>query len=153
CLRGLYGRGGLPATTQARGPVSLSTSPAAHYADGGAFPAPRRGKEGHLMLRRLLAPLGTAFILLSALLWSRGERPAGRPPAVKLPRAFGPIPPRLSPDGSTIAFSYQGEIWTGPRTGGTMTLLVPSEGFDTEPAWSPDGKQVAFVRAGAVKLA
>ena len=69
-----------------------------------------------------------------------------------MPKAIGAIHPRLSPDGNTLAFSYQGEIWTAPRTGGTMTLLTPSEGFDTEPAWSPDGKRIAFVRGAAVKV-
>jgi hypothetical protein len=101
---------------------------------------------------RQLAALGTGLILCVALLWSRGEKPDERATTLQLPRALGAIQPRLSPDGSTIAFSYQGEIWTGPRTGGTMTLLTPSQGFDTEPAWAPDGKQVAFVRAGIVKI-
>ncbi len=104
------------------------------------------------MHRRLLAALGTVSVLLGVLLWLRGDRPAERPAAAKLPRALGAIQPRLSADGGTIAFSYQGEIWTAPRTGGTMTLLVPGQGFDSEPAWSPDGKRIAFVRGGAVKV-
>jgi hypothetical protein len=33
-----------------------------------------------------------------------------------------------------------------------MTLLTPSQGLDTEPAWSPDGKRVAFLRGVAVKV-
>jgi hypothetical protein len=104
------------------------------------------------MQHRLIAALSTVLILLPALIWSRGDRPAERPTKAKLPKALGAIQPRLSPDGSTIAFSYQGEIWTGPRVGGTMTRLTPSQGLDTEPVWSPDGQRIAFLRGGNVRV-
>ncbi len=104
------------------------------------------------MNRRVLAVLGTGSILVGAVLWSRDEKPGDPPPPAKLPKALGVIHPRLSPDGLTVALSYQGEIWTASRTGGTLTLLTPSEGFDTEPTWAPDGKRVAFVRGSAVKV-
>ncbi|HZL88314.1 MAG TPA: CehA/McbA family metallohydrolase [Pirellulaceae bacterium] len=61
------------------------------------------------------------------------------------PRAFGAVMPRLSSDGQQLAFSYQGAIWRMPRAGGEMTRLTSAAGFDVEPAWSADGKQVAFL--------
>ncbi|MBI4662625.1 MAG: CehA/McbA family metallohydrolase [Verrucomicrobia bacterium] len=60
-------------------------------------------------------------------------------------RAFGGVHPRLSPDGQWVAVSYQGAICRLPRLGGTLTRLTRSEGWDIEPAWSPDGQQIAFI--------
>lgn len=34
-----------------------------------------------------------------------------------------------------------------PAEGGTLTRLTRSEGWDLEPAWSPDGKRVASIGA------
>ena len=69
-------------------------------------------------MRRTLAALGTGGILTLALLGSRGQ-PGGKdsPAPANLPPAIGAIHPRLSPDGATVAFSYQGGIWVTPRGG------------------------------------
>ncbi|MEW6304895.1 MAG: CehA/McbA family metallohydrolase [Verrucomicrobiota bacterium] len=61
--------------------------------------------------------------------------------------AVGAIQPRVSPDGQWIAVSYQGAIGKVPVTGGTLTLLTSGEGWDVEPAWSPDGKRIAYIQA------
>ena len=52
--------------------------------------------------------------------------------------------PALSPDGETVAFSYQGDIWTVPTEGGRAVRLTVHEAYDAHPRWSPDGAQIAF---------
>ncbi len=51
---------------------------------------------------------------------------------------------QISPDGSTVAFCYKGDIWTVPATGGTATRLTSLEGYDSNPVWSPDASLIAF---------
>jgi Tol biopolymer transport system component/C-terminal processing protease CtpA/Prc len=52
--------------------------------------------------------------------------------------------PSISPDGSTIVFTYKGDLFTVPATGGTATPLTLHEAHDYGAIWSPDGKQIAF---------
>src|SRR5262245_16040108 len=102
---------------------------------------------GGIMKRILLAGVCVGIITLVVL--ASNQRDAQQSTAVRIAplTAVGAIHPRISPDGSTIAFSYQGAIWTTPRAGGTMTRLTDGPGLDIEPAWSPDGKRIAFVRS------
>ena len=50
----------------------------------------------------------------------------------------------ISPDGQTIAFSYQGDIYTVPSSGGKARQLTTHPAHDTRPVWSPDGQKIAF---------
>lgn len=50
----------------------------------------------------------------------------------------------ISPDGTTIAFTYKGDIFTVPVSGGKATQITTNPAFDTTPIWSPDSKQIAF---------
>jgi len=43
-----------------------------------------------------------------------------------------------------IAFVHANDIWTVPREGGVATRLTSSEGAETAPAFSPDGRWLAF---------
>lgn len=52
--------------------------------------------------------------------------------------------PSISPDGKTIAFSWRGDVWSAPSTGGTCTRLTSHPSNDLRTAWSPDGTSIAF---------
>lgn len=52
--------------------------------------------------------------------------------------------PSISPDGSTLVFTYKGDLYRVPSSGGQATQLTFHEAHDYQPVWSPDGKQVAF---------
>jgi tricorn protease len=52
--------------------------------------------------------------------------------------------PSLTPDGETILFSYETDLWSVPSRGGTATRLTAMDGVETRPVVSPDGKWVAF---------
>ncbi|MEN7546417.1 S41 family peptidase [Rapidithrix thailandica] len=67
---------------------------------------------------------------------------------IHMAAAQDPVPfvrfPALSPDGSQIAFSYQGDIWVANAQGGEPRRLTIHEAYDQLPKWSPDGSQIAF---------
>jgi tricorn protease len=58
--------------------------------------------------------------------------------------ALGMLFPAISPDGSQIAFSYQGDIWVVAVKGGIARRLTISIAFDRSPCWSPEGKTILF---------
>ena len=52
--------------------------------------------------------------------------------------------PSLTPDGRSVIFSYESDLWKVPAEGGEAVRLTGMEGRETHPRVSPDGKWVAF---------
>lgn len=52
--------------------------------------------------------------------------------------------PSLSPDGKTIYFSYNGDIYSVASEGGTARSTVNIGGYENRPLVSPDGEYLAF---------
>lgn len=110
-------------------------------------------------LRRLLgyvaAALAAAVVLVGAWVASsvQGDPPRGPSRIVPITSLPGEeTEPTFSPDGSQVAFSWNGpgqdnfDIYVTLVDGGGMARLTDDPAQDREPAWSPDGRTIAFLR-------
>lgn len=52
--------------------------------------------------------------------------------------------PCLTPDGQTVIFSFEGDLWTASVKDKQATRLTAMQGYETNPRVSPDGKWIAF---------
>ena len=104
-----------------------------------------------------------AIIVAGALLWlmRSPSRPTGHPlTAVPLTSYAGrESEPSFSPDGSQIAFCWNGEkqdnfdIYVKLVGPGEPIRLTEHPARDRSPAWSPDGRYIAFLRSVSAQKA
>jgi hypothetical protein len=52
--------------------------------------------------------------------------------------------PTLTPDGKTVIFSYEGDLWKTDINSPAATRLTAMQGEETNPRVSPDGQWLAF---------
>ncbi len=50
----------------------------------------------------------------------------------------------ISPDGKTIAFAWQGDIFTVSADGGQARQITSNQAYDSTPLWTPDGQSLVF---------
>lgn len=82
--------------------------------------------------------------------------PAPEPVFVSTQDAVAPVPgraaarpgfpqhPALAPDGSSVVFSWAGDLWWVPRAGGAASRLTTHAAREGRSAFHPDGARLAF---------
>ena len=107
--------------------------------------------------------LGLVALVAASMAWYflRQQPVSSELPSPPIPLTSYPgteLSPNFSPDGSQVAFSWNGErqdnfdIYVKLVDRSDALHLTTHPAADTSPAWSPDGRQIAFVREGTIYL-
>lgn len=93
-------------------------------------------------MRRLLTAVASLVVMVASVQFAPGWAAEPDPAQPLWMRA-----PAISPDGSSIAFTYRGRVYTVDAAGGEARPLTETQFRATDPVWSPDGQSIAFSAA------
>ena len=83
---------------------------------------------------------------------NRASSPDGQTLAFVSLRSRGDFNPAFSPDGQTLAFARISHgvqsIYTLPVSGGEEQRLISGGTYNWGLAWTPDGRNIVFAKAG-----
>jgi tricorn protease len=103
------------------------------------MPCTEKGQNqgcSNLTRKRTFITMKTAFTLALAL---AAQATIAGTNNVGLPRF-----PAVSPEGSSVVFSWHGDLWRVDTAGGRASRLTSHPGEELYSVFSPDGKQIAF---------
>jgi len=142
---------------QSAGDLLLDLSRLKRAIDSGAYPAfSKRGLGTAATWGIVLSSIALMGALIYWLVFLGSDRQGGS----EAPLAFVPLTsyagsesfPSFSPDGTLIAFDWDGEkqankdIYIKQLDSDGYSRLTDHEGWDSDAAWSPDGRSIAFIR-------
>lgn len=92
-------------------------------------------------------PLSAALLALTFMLpvqAARTSEPGYRTVEIQTSEVTSPAL-TVSADGSTMVFTILGQLFRMPAAGGTATQITFGPHYNYDPAFSPDGKRIAFI--------